>query len=132
MRLEEVPIIAMVALVFLALFFGYLYGLRYLIQYQVTGTHLDIKLFGVFAVRHIRLDSIIEASTIQGWSDTLPFSKEFRLPFLIAERWPSYIFQRTGVFIHRRTGLVRYFILSPRNPKQLVEHIRLSVQPRNL
>ena len=124
MRLEEGLIITLAAFVVLALVFGYLYGLRYLFQYQVTGTHLKIKLFGVLSVRSVRLDSIVEASTIAVWTDTLPFSKKFRLPFLIAERWPSYVFQKSGVFIHRRTGIVRYFILSPRNPEEIVEHIR--------
>ena len=126
MRLEDVPVIMLVAFVVLALLFAYLYGLRYLVQYQVTGTHLRIKLFGVFSVRSVRLDSIVEASTIDVWTDTLPFSKRFRLPFLIAERWPSYVFQTSGVFIHRRTGIVRYFILSPRNPGEIIEHIKPS------
>ena len=130
MHFEDVPIVALATFVVLVLVFGYLCGLRYLVQYQVTGTHLKIKLLGVFSVRNIRLDSIVEARTIDGWKDTLPFSKEFRLPFLIAERWPSYVFQMRGVFIRRRTGIVRYFILSPRNPEELVEQIALSREAR--
>jgi hypothetical protein len=126
MRPDDLPVIAAVAFVVVALIFGYFYSLRYVFQYSVTETHLRIRLFGLLPVRNIRLDSIVDARIIRAWADTQPFSTEFRFPYLIAERWPSYVFQKRGIFIQKQTGLIRYLILSPKNPEEFLNRIRHS------
>lgn len=132
MRVNEATIIVLAVLTVAALMMSYLFMLRYLIQYEISAAHLKIKLCGFLPVRSIELDSIVEVQTIAGWNDTFPFSRNFRIAFLIAERWPSYVFQKQGLFVRRRAGIVRYFILSPRNPEELSEHIRNAIHTLRL
>ena len=115
--------IILAVLIFLLMFIGNLYAARYIVRYTVGKETLRIELFGLFPVRRIKLEDIVEVKIISAWIDTLPFSKEFRLPFLIAERWPSYVFQKKGVFVRKKTGVSRFLILSPENPEEFTNKI---------
>lgn len=112
-----------VVVLFVVLFvLGYLYAARYINQYEVGSRAIEIKLFGVAAVRRIQLQDIVEIQTIS-WTQTLPFAKGFRPAFLVAERWPSYIFSTRGVFIRKRSGISRFLVLSPQNPDEFVRKV---------
>jgi len=123
MEAGEFAMIILAVLIFLLMFIGNLYAARYIVRYTVGKETLRIELFGLFPVRRIKLEDIVEVKIISAWIDTLPFSKEFRLPFLIAERWPSYVFQKKGVFVRKKTGVSRFLILSPENPEEFTNKI---------
>lgn len=125
MKVWELLLVISAAIAVAVFLIGYLYSLRYVFQYEVEKDALRIKLFGFIPVRRVRLDDVDEIALIT-WRETVPLSKGFRFPFLIAERWPSYVFQKRGVYLRKKTGVIRFLILSPKDPQGFVRKLRNS------
>jgi hypothetical protein len=106
---------------------GYLYSLRFIIQYAVTSQALQIRVLGRITVRRIGLSDIREVRILHWW----PPSMAVILETIAAETWPSQIFTKRGVLVRRKTGLSRRLVLSPKDPENFIKVLTREIRLAN-
>ncbi len=109
-------IIAFVALIFLLIFTILLvqFTMRYIYNYQIRDTAIEIVLFGKIPIRRIPYNNIAEIRKLP-FKVVLPLSIEMFSALSFGNRvWG------TGVLVRKKKGMIKQILITPDNPDRFI------------
>jgi hypothetical protein len=110
-------ILVQIAQMLLVVFFLFLWSsIIYTYKIDDGGIHIKTR-FNIWEIKYLRFNLIKEISIVPSWK-VLPL---IFIPFLA---FGSTFGQNEWVIVKNKTGIIRWSILTPKNPRQFIETIR--------